>query len=400
MSTEVIENRSAIDVSGIWERIASAFEPANVIRASVVGLTIIGLVFVYSASATVCADRYHNPLFFFNRALLFAGIGLIAMTIASKIDYRWYSQRPKLILFIAIIALALVLVPGIGHKVNGARRWFKIGPFNLQPSEFVKVAMVLYMSSLLSRKKDAVRSLLRGVLPTIIVIGIVFLLIAMQPDYGTAILISTTMFAMLFVSGMRLKHLGMMAGASLPLVVYMILYRAGYIVERVKAFLNPDLSDTGVNYQQNIALMAIGRGGLFGRGIGAGMMSKHYLPEAHNDFIFAIIAEETGLFGALTVVLLFGLIAISAWRAFRRATDDFAAFASLGLSFIIIAQAIINIAVATKSMPNKGIALPFISYGGSGMIASFIAIGILINIASSIAPRERGKNQKRTDGHE
>ena len=264
-----MENRLRIDAGGVWDRIASALEPANVIRASVALLTIIGLVFVFSASATVCADRYYNPMFFFNRALLFSGIGIAAMIVTSKIDYRWYSQRPKLILLIAIIALALVLIPGLGHKVNGARRWFKIGPFNLQPSEFVKVAMVLYMSSLLSRKKDAVRSFVRGVLPPIIVIGIVFLLIAIQPDYGTAILISTALFVMLFVSGMQLKHLGMMAGAALPAVVYMIIYRAGYIVERVKAFLSPDLSDTGVNYQQNIALMAIGRGGLFGRGIGA-----------------------------------------------------------------------------------------------------------------------------------
>ena len=187
-----------------------------------------------------------------------------------------------------------------------------------------------------------------------------------------------------------------MAAAALPAVGYMIFFRADYIVKRVQAFIRSDLGDTGVNYQQDIALMGIGRGGIFGRGIGGGMLSKHYLPEAHNDFVLAVIAEETGLIGVLAVIALFALLLISAVRIFRRATDDFAAFASLGLSFTILAQAIINIAVATKSMPNKGIALPFVSYGGSGMIASCIALGILINIASRLETDDRRKNAKRT----
>ncbi|MFW5995702.1 MAG: stage V sporulation protein E [Halanaerobiaceae bacterium] len=347
---------------------------------SVVTLLMIGLVMILSASSVRSSNLYGDSYYLFKRQLIFTIIGIIFMFIFMNIDYHRYIRYSRIILLVALILLILVLIPGVGKSAGGSRRWLSLGLVRLQPSEVAKLGLVFYVSHFISRKKDSLKSFTTGVLPLLIVLGVVFILILLEPDLGTGITIVGTFFIMLFAGGIRLNHLFLLIMGALPLFSYFILTEE-YRRRRLLAFLDPwkDPLDTGYHIIQS--LLALGSGGLFGVGIGNSHQKFLYLPEPGTDFIFAVLGEEMGIIGTSVVVLLYFLLA---WRGFKTslsAPDIFGSLLAIGITSMIILQAFINIGVVTASLPVTGITLPFISYGGTSLVIMLSGIGILLNIS-------------------
>ncbi len=346
----------------------------------VVILLAIGLVMILSASSIRAYNVYGDSYKLFKQQLISAILSIIAMFLFMNIDYHVYERFAKLIMILTLLILILVLVPGIGRLAGGSRRWIGLGPIGVQPSELAKVGIVIYLSYFVSYKRDRIESFSRGVIPPVIMMGIVFVLILAEPDLGTAVSIAGTFIIILFVAGVRFSHLFLLAITGLPMVMYFILSE-DYRRERLFAFLDPwaDPLDTGYHIIQS--LLALGSGGLFGVGLGNSHQKFLYLPEPGTDFIFAVLGEEIGLLGTSLVVILYFLLS---WRGFKvalYASDLFGSILAIGISSMIILQAIINIGVVTASMPITGITLPFISYGGSSLIIMSSGIGILLNIS-------------------
>jgi len=346
----------------------------------VVTLLIIGLVMILSASSVRSYNLYGDSYYLFRYQLIWAVIGIIAMFIFMNIDYHIYKKFAKYILLITAIFLVLVLIPGIGHMVGGSRRWLLLGSIRIQPSEVAKLALVFYLAQFLSQKKDKLNSFTKGFLPPLIVFGIIFFLILLEPDLGTGITMAITFFVILFVSGINSRYLILMVASGVPLFVYFILSE-DYRRQRLFAFLNPwsDPLDTGYHIIQS--LIALGTGGIFGVGLGNSKQKFLYLPEPGTDFIFAVLGEEFGLIGTLLILVLYFVLA---WRGLKislTAPDMFGTLLAVGITSMIVFQAIINIGVVTSSMPVTGITLPFISYGGTSLVIMLSGIGILLNIS-------------------
>jgi cell division protein FtsW len=285
------------------------------------------------------------------------------------------------ILGLSVLSLCLVLVPHFGHRVGGARRWLHLGPFSVQPSEFAKLALVMFMAYSLEKKHERLHEFSVGLLPHAIVCGVFVLLIFRQPDLGTAVYFALLTLILLFVAGVRLWHL---VGSALALIPFLVLAitRKDYRWGRVLAFLDPWRDPTAGSFQLLHSLVAFGSGGLMGAGLGAGRQKLFYLPEPHTDFILAVIGEEAGLVGICVILLLY---AVLVWRGMRialRAPDRYGTYLALGLTLTIGLQALINGAVVMGLVPTKGLPLPFMSYGGSSLFTSFLAVGILLNISS------------------
>jgi cell division protein FtsW len=268
-------------------------------------------------------------------------------------------------------------------KINGARRWYRFGLLSFQPSELFKVALCLYMADFFEREQARIKTFFKGFLQPVAIMGLAFALILAQPDFGTALLIAAMTFAMLYIAGIRMIHVLPGALASAPLVVYLVL-KVPERIERILAFLNPWQDPQGAGYQVIQSLMALGSGGLFGIGLGNSRQKLLFLPEANNDFVFAIIGEELGLVGCTGVILLFVLLFWYGVRVARRAPDLFSSLLVFGLTLMIGIQAVVNIAVVTCSAPTKGLALPFVSSGGSSLAATMVAMGLILNVASKV----------------
>ena len=343
-------------------------------------LVSIGLLMILSASSIRAIQDYNDAYFFFRRQLSFAGIGLLCMLFFSRIDYHNYLKHSRKIVLIALFLLIIVLIPGVGQTAGGSRRWLDLGFFNFQTSEFAKLAVAIYVSSFISRKDDRIKTLVRGVIPPMIVVSSMFLLIALQPDFGTAFTIFAAAILMLIVGGIRIFHLGVV---GTPVVIFMFYYitSATYRMNRVLTFFDPWRDPRGSGYHIIQSLMALGTGGLLGVGPGNSRQKFLYLPEPGTDFIFAIIGEEMGLLGAAAVIILFGYLAYRGIRISLDAPDVFGSLLASGLIIIIIIQTFINIAAVTNIMPVTGITLPFISYGGSSLLMMMTAAGILLNIS-------------------
>src|SRR6056297_1300384 len=345
-------------------------------------LLTIGIIMIFSASSIRGEDMFNDSYYFLKRQAVFAVIGLIAMAIVMNIDYHIFEKYAKYIILFAIILLALVLIPGIGKKVGGSRRWLGIAGLGGQPSEVAKLALIMYIAQFYTRKNNLIKSFKKGILPILIVTGIIFMLILIEPDLGTASLILAIVFVMLFANGAKIWHLLGLAMVSIPAVFYFI-FSEPYRKERFLAFLDPwsDPLDTGYHIIQS--LLALGSGGLFGVGLGNSHQKFLYLPEPGTDFIFAVLGEEIGLLGTSLVVILYFLLS---WRGFKvalYASDLFGSILAIGISSMIILQAIINIGVVTASIPITGITLPFISYGGSSLVLFLFSVGILLNISKN-----------------
>ena len=345
-------------------------------------LICVGLVMIYSASGIYALERYHDELFFLKRHLSFVLIGSILAIFFMAWDYRKMRRFARPALIIAFLLLVLVLVPGLGREVAGARRWFRFKFISFQPSEFAVLAMIVYVSDFIARKKNKIMTIRWGLLPLMAVLGCACLLILAQPDLGTTISISAVVFLMLYVGGVPLRYL-LFIFLIASLMLYLLIVSEPYRMRRIVAFLNPWADPKGSGFQIIQSQIAIGSGGLFGVGLGHSLQKLFYLPAAHTDFIFSIIGEELGLLGTLGVIVLFVIFIRLGLKVVKNAPDRFGYFLSFGLVAILSFRAIVNIGVSCGIMPTKGLPLPFISYGGSSFIFDMISVGILLNIAKA-----------------
>lgn len=357
--------------------------PDMVLFYTVLILLGIGVVMVYSASAVSANVNFNDSYYFLKRQLIWAALGLVAMVWTMNTDYHMWQKLAKPILWITVILLILVLVPGMGKVVNGARRWLGFGSFYLQPSEIAKLSMVIFMSYNLTKYQERLQFFVKGLVPQLIVLLVIFGLILKEPDLGTALSIAGTVFVMLFVAGARVSHMGALGGFGAAGVTAAVLLEP-YRLKRLIAFSDPWADPLNTGYHIIQSLYAIGSGGLFGVGLGRSREKFLYLPEPHTDFIFSILGEELGLIGTITVVLLFFIFAWRGLKIAMSASDIYGSILATGLTTMILLQAVMNIAVVTASMPVTGIPLPFLSFGGSALIFTLAGVGILLNISRQV----------------
>jgi len=345
-----------------------------------VALICIGVIMIYSASSIYALDRYKDSFFFVKRHICFLLFGMLLAFLAMVADYRKFSRYSKPLLLVCLFLLLLVLVPGIGREVSGARRWFRFKFISFQPSEFANLALIAYIADFIARKDNLLRSFWKGFFPPMAAMGCTVALILAQPDLGTVVALAATVLIMLFVSGTRISYLLSLFLASIP-ALYLLIFRVPYRKMRILAFLNPWADPRGTGFQIIQSQVALGSGGFFGVGLGHSKQKLFYLPAAHTDFIFSIIGEELGLIGTVGVVLLFMVFILQGVKIIKNSPDKFSYFFSLGLVSLLCIRALINIGVSCGLLPTKGLPLPFISYGGSSLIFDIVAVGILMNIA-------------------
>lgn len=360
--------------------------PDFVLFLTVLMLLTVGLIMVFSSSEYATMVRYGDSFYFFKRQLLWALIGLAGMFFTMNFDYfrlkRWIGP----IVAIGFILLLAVLIPGVGMVVNGSRRWINLGFMAFSPAELVKICLIMFVAFGLSKNSHKLESFQKGLLPYLGVMGVAALMILLQPDLGTAIVLCGTIFIMFFAAGAKIKHLGSLGLAGLGAVAAAI-YFEPYRMKRFLAFMDPEADPQGTGYHIIQSLYALGSGGLFGMGLGQSKQKFLYLPENHTDFIFAILGEELGFIGASLVVLLFIMFV---WRGLKIAVtspDPFASLLAAGITSGIALQALINMGVVTGSMPVTGVPLPFISYGGTSLLFTLMGIGIVLNISKYTTPR-------------
>ena len=343
-------------------------------------LLAIGLIMVYSASAVRAQDTFGDAFFFAKRQMLFAGVGIVAMFFIMNVDYWTWRTYAKMMVIICFVLLVLVLIPGIGNVRNGSRSWIGVGAFSIQPSEFMKIAMIAFLAKFLSEKQKSITSFKKGLLPALGIVFLAFGMIMMQPDLGTGTVMVGTSVVMIFIAGARVRHFVILGLIGLAGFVGLVA-SAPYRIKRITSFLDPWSDPLGSGYQIIQSLYAIGPGGLFGLGLGESRQKFFYLPEPQTDFIFSVLSEELGFIGGSIVLLLFALLL---WRGIRislGAQDLFGSFLAVGIIAMVAIQVMINIGVVSGLMPVTGITLPFLSYGGSSLTLMLIAIGILLNVS-------------------
>ena len=338
----------------------------------------IGIIMVYSSSAVLSFHKFGDYYYYVKRQLLFAGIGIVAMFIVMQIDYWVWRRWAKVGLLVCFILLVLVLI--IGVERNGSKSWIGFGSFSIQPAEFIKIWMIIFLASMLSARQKWMSSFLRGVLPYLGLVGLAFGLIMLQPDLGTGAVLVATSVAVLFMAGMRLTHLVFLGLVGLVGFIGLVA-AAPYRIARITAFLDPWQDPLGAGYQIIQSLYAIGPGGLMGLGLGMSRQKFYYLPEPQTDFIFAILAEELGFLGGATVLCLFALLLWRGMRVAICAPDLYGSLLAGGIVAMISIQVVINIGVVTGLFPVTGITLPLLSYGGSSLTLMLTALGILLNIS-------------------
>lgn len=369
-----MENRRTNEIPWFYDRW---------ILISVLCLLALGLLMVASASMVISDKQFGSPFHYFFRQSIFLGIGLVSAWVMTRVPIRVVKKYSGYFFLTALFLLIIVLIPGIGKVVNGSRRWINLGIFSLQVSELLKLAAIVYLASYLQRFQAEVRQELKGFLKPMFLVLLMSGLLLLQPDFGAAVVITTTYMILLFIAGVRLWPylvLVVVVGVSLGLLAVLSPYR----LQRMTGFLNPWSNQYGSGYQLTQSLIAFGRGGLFGVGLGNSVQKLYYLPEAHTDFLFAVLAEELGLIGEFILIGLFILLIARIFIIGRRAEqqrDLFSAYLAYGVSMWFGLQALINMGVNAGMLPTKGLTLPFISYGGGSMLMSCLAIGIVLRIA-------------------
>ncbi|MBJ6759197.1 putative lipid II flippase FtsW [Myxococcaceae bacterium JPH2] len=356
------------------------FDP--LLLCAVLGLVSLGLVMVYSASAVLAQDKLGDSLYFLKRQLSAAGMGLVAMAVMMKLGWRRLARLAYPLLLLAIVLLIAVAIPGIGTTAGGARRWIRLPGFSLQPAEIAKFAWVVYLSYSLAKKREKVATFSIGFLPHLALCGILVLLCMLQPDFGSSVLLVFMLFVLLFAAGTKLSYLVGSVLLALPMA-YVAIATSPYRMKRILAFLDPWAHRHDVGYQVAESLMSIGSGGVTGLGLGDGRQKLFFLPEAHTDFIFSILGEETGLIGVGLLVLLYGVVLWRGVRASLAAGETFGTYLGLGITSIIAFQATVNMSVAMGLLPTKGLTLPFVSYGGTSLVVLMAAAGVLLSLSAS-----------------
>ena len=355
----------------------------------VVALISIGLVMLFSATAVMAEQsaRHQDATHFFVRQLVWVVLAFAAMVVASRVPHTFWMRRRGWILGATLILLALVFVPGLGAEINRARRWIHAGGMFLQPSEVAKIGIAIFLCGFAAANPERFRSFFRGFLPACASVSVVCGLILIEPDVGSSLFIGLVMGLTLLVAGVRLRH-------ALPAFIvvgtamsWWAMTHTEHVRVRFQAYLHPELDPMGKGHQIIQSLTALGSGGLTGVGLGRGSSKLYFLPEAHSDFIFAVIGEELGFLGSSAVVVLYLALGLVGYRIMRRAPDRFSFLLSFALTSYIILQAAINVAVVTAAIPTKGIPLPFVSAGGSSMLFTMVGVGLLVAI-SNAAERE------------
>jgi len=348
---------------------------------AILALIVFGLVMIASAGVSYSKTRFDDSYFFFKRQLFFGVLpGLLALIIFSKVNYRFWKKIAVPFFIASIIFLILVFIPGLGIKTYGANRWLQLGPISFQPSEMLKLSLVIYLAAWLSGKNEKIKDFLEGLIPFLVILGIISFLLIKQPDIGTLGSIIFIAIPMFFASGAKIKHLFLIGIGGLT-ILYALIKMESYRASRLLVFLHPEVDPRGVGYQINQALLAIGSGGIFGLGLGKSLQKFNYLPEPVGDSIFAIIGEELGFIGVFVLVSLFLIFAIRGLKIAKYAPDQFGFLVSVGIVSWIVFQAFINVGAISGLIPLTGIPLPFISYGGTSMVFLLSAVGILLNIS-------------------
>lgn len=354
--------------------------PDLILIITILSLLTIGLTMVYSASAIWADYKFNDSLYFLKHQLLFAVIGVIGMFFVMNIEYQVWKKWSKRIILTCFFLLIVVLIPGIGTERNGSQSWIGVGAFSIQPSEFMKLAMIIYLSKYLEKNQKHITSFKKGLIPTLGLATLAFGLIMLQPDLGTGTVMFGTSIVLIYIAGARLSHFAGLGLIGVSGFVGLIA-SAPYRLERITSYLDPWKDPLGSGFQIIQSLYAIGPGGLFGLGLGQSRQKYFYLPEPQTDFIFAILSEELGYIGGTILLLLFALLL---WRGVKialGAPDLFGSFLATGIITMISIQVFINISVVTGLIPVTGITLPFLSYGGSSLTLTLMAVGILLNIS-------------------
>ena len=347
-------------------------------------LICVSVVMVYSASAVVALERFQQPYLFLTKQALWSVLGLAVLVVAMRVDYRTYRNEAFIWCLLGIVVLMLVMVL-FGAPVNGTRRWFGVGGLGIQPSELAKVACVFFTALILERRMHRIDELSYSLLPIGLIVGLVVALILLQPDFGTSISLALVVAVMVFAAGLHYRYFVGLALMALP-AIYIVLVAAPYRRRRLLAFWDPWADPLGDGFQIIQSLVAVGTGGVFGRGLMGGVQKLFYLPEPHTDFIYAVISEELGLIGATAILLCFCVIAWRGLRISARAEDTFGSFVALGLTTMIAVQAFVNMSVVLGLVPTKGIPLPLVSAGGSSLLISLLGMGMLLNISQHESP--------------
>ncbi len=349
---------------------------------AIVLFAIFGLIMIYSSSYIWAEYKFNDAFRYVKLQGIFLLIGIILMIVISRIDYRIYYKYATHIFIFCLILLVLVLIPGIGKIRNGSRSWFGIGPLGIQPSEFMKLSLIILVSKYLSNSGKTIKSFFKGILPVLIVLGIVFLLIMLQPDFGTSMIIIVSILSLLFISGADMKFF-FMAGIVGVFGIVILILIAPYRMDRIISFINPWNDPLGTGFQIIQSLYAIGPGGIFGLGFLNSRQKHFYLPEPQTDFIFSIISEELGIVGILIVSSFFIFILCCGIKIALNSKNYFAKYLTFGMTFQILIQAIMNLMVVVGLIPVTGVTLPFLSYGGSSLLVSMASIGIILNISKN-----------------
>ncbi len=355
-----------------------------VLFVTTVGLVCLSIVMVWSASAVVAMERYQQPYLFLTKQVMWALFGLAVLWVAMGVDYRRYREPKFIWTCLAVVALCLVAVL-FSPPVNNARRWFSVGGLGIQPSELAKLAAIFFIASMLERRMHRINEIGYALLPIGLVVGLLVALILLEPDFGTSMSLALIAGVMVFAAGLSYVYVACAGAMLLPLAAFIML-GAEYRRRRLFAFLHPWDDPLGDGFQLIQSLIAVGTGGITGRGLMQGVQKLFYLPEPHSDFIYAVISEELGLIGATVVLICFCVITWRGLRIASRAPDSFGAFIALGLTTMIAVQALVNISVVLGMMPTKGIPLPFVSAGGSSLIINLLGMGVLLNVSRHASP--------------
>jgi len=354
-------------------------------------LALVGLVMMFSASAVVAGKKFDDSWYYLKRQLVWLTFGLMLLHVISRIDYVWWKRLSFPLLGLITVLLIIVLVPSIGGVKNGARRWLLLGPISIQPAEMAKLISVIYLAAYLARKEDRLQHFSTGLLPPLLIMGVLSTLVLGEPDLGTVVVLALVTGGLLFVGGARMVHLSTLALCAIPIGLALVL-TSPYRRPRLMAFLNPSSDPSNAGHQITQSFLAFGSGGLFGVGLGEGKQKLLFLPEPHTDFVLALVGEELGFVGAAIIILFFAAFVIRGFQISTRARIPFGRYLGIGITTLIGIQALINACVVTGLLPTKGLTLPFVSYGGSSLVVSLAAVGILLSISRD---RQAGREEVR-----
>lgn len=342
-------------------------------------LVAAGVVMVYSTSYIMAMNRFGDRYFFVKKHLTFVVAGVVFFIVAARVPYGAYRKMAYPILVLAALFLVCIYIPGLGFTAGGARRWVRLGPVAFQPSEPAKLAAIIFLAYSLASKGDGIKKFSTGLLPNILFPGILAGLIVLEPDLGTAVTVAALIFIMSFVGGARLTHLGMLGLAATPFL-YVVVNNFGYMMSRLQIYLDPWKDPSGKGFQMVQSFLAFGSGGVYGVGLGEGQQKLFFLPEAHTDFILSVIGEEFGLIGVGVIMGFYALFLYCGTKIAMSAKDRHGTYLALGLTFMVVLQAVMNMCVVLGLLPPKGLPLPLVSYGGTSLVINMIAVGIILNV--------------------